>query len=71
MTLNEQRSEQLDALKIQGVGTVKYKIQILNAAFKPWKTLEFDSMEEAVKAYKKMEPVYYGGFLRRCAEVVF
>ncbi len=71
MTLNEQRSEQPDALKIKGVGTVKYKIQILNAAFKPWKTLECDSMEEAVKAYKKMEPVYYGSFLRRCAEVVF
>ena len=70
MKQKEIRSAQLDSLK-DGTSTVTFCVEILNGSFKPWKVFCFDTKEEAQAKYDELEPIYYGGFLRKYAKVSF
>ena len=48
-----------------------YCIDILNSAFMPFKTLKFDNMDDCIKAYNKLEPIYYPAFLNRYKKTTF
>ena len=71
MKEKEIRAAQLESLKSADSMRGHFVVEILNGAFKPWKTLVFDTMEEAQKKYDELEPVYYGGFLRKYATFGF
>ena len=71
MKEKEIRAAQLDALKDASPYSVKYVVEIMNGAFKPFKRFTFSTMEDAMRKYDELEPVYYGGFLGRYAMVNF
>ena len=71
MKEKEIRAAQLDALKDASPWSVTYVVEVLNGAFEPFKRFTFSTMEDAMRKYDELEPVYYGGFLRRYAMVNF
>ena len=70
MKQKEIRSAQLDSLK-DGTSLVTFCVEILNASFVPYKVFCFNTKEEAQAKYDELEPIYYGGFLRKYAVVDF
>ena len=71
MTLKQKRAEQLDSLKNASNASVMFCVDILNGSFIPYKTITFDSLEEAQAEYDKLARIYYPAFVRKYAKVPF
>lgn len=69
MYIKDIRNNQIDELKNNSFGTVKYIVELLNGSFIPYKTVQFDTMEQANKYYNESkEPA---AFIRKYAKISF
>ena len=70
MTEKEKRAAQLDDLK-DGIFPAVYIVEILNAAFQPWKTLRYKERADAERIYDYLSATHGPAYVRRYAKFDF
>ena len=72
MTTKEKRINELDALKnASSAVDIRYCVEITNYGREPMKTFSFRTMEDANKAYNRLEYEYFNCGMRKYAVVPF
>lgn len=69
MYIKDIRNNQIEGLKNNSFGTVKYVVELLNGSFIPYKTVQFDTMEQANKYYNESNEG--PAFKRKYAKISF
>lgn len=70
MKEKEIRAAQLDDLK-DGITPGTYCIEILNAAFQPWKTLRYKERADAERIYEHLSAAHGPAYVRKYAKFDF